>query len=111
MPAASGSISVRGNKPHAYRRGHFQYLSSRRQAPTVGINTKNHDVIGLLVRREQVTPGGINGEISRRLALGRYVLNQPQATFRPIDREHSNVVGTPVTGIKALPRGIHLELR
>ncbi len=63
-----------GHEFQAYGRGDVEDLAGGGQSSVVGVDPKNYDVVGVLIRHEQELAGGVDFEVTWRLALGGKVI-------------------------------------
>lgn len=73
------------------------------------VDAKEHDVIGILIGRQQPRAGPIKRKIARRLALGRNPFDKPRRALGVIHREHSNAVIPAIGSLNKFSRRVNLD--
>ena len=69
------------HKNDAHGFSDFNGLPGPGQLAGPGIDAEDHDAVGILVGRNQVLAGGINGETARDFAVGRLTFDEAEAAI------------------------------
>ena len=75
------------------------------------VDTKDDDVVRLLIGGEKEGPSGVDVEVAWPLTSGRLDLEQPESSPRAIDFEGRNAVVAPIRSVEKPPRRMDYHLR
>ncbi len=103
--------SLPRHKGDTNRRSHLEAPAGGRQAAVLGIDPKDDHVVRALVRGQQERSGRVNGEIPRRFALCRSVLDEGQSPRRLVDRKDRDTVMAAVRAVEEPAVRMHGDLR
>ena len=87
----------------------FDRTAGGSQRTRITINTKNGDVVGVLVGGEQKSPRRIDTEIAGSLSTGWFVLDEGKLAGLFVDGEYGNAVVTTVRAIDELAVGMDTD--
>src|SRR5271169_1125566 len=76
-----------------------------------GIDTENHDGVGVLVFYEEELTRGIHREVARFLATGREFACEAKCAIRGIDGENRNGVMAAIGSVEPFAIGMHGDFR
>src|SRR5579859_3392250 len=110
QPRKDNWRSLRRHECYRNRRRHLEYLARRSQAASLRVDTKDNNVVGVLIGCEQIRARRVNREIAWRLTLRRNVLYRGKGASGGIDSKHGNAVMPTVRGIQELTCRVHLHL-
>src|SRR5438034_11812456 len=89
-------VSLRWHEQHVYRSPHFEFLAGGAELAGFCIHLEHHDVVAVLIARNQVISARIQIETSRRLALCGNVLTGRQRSLVVIHCEDRNTIRAAV---------------
>src|SRR5438046_568625 len=102
------SVSLHRQKLHAHRRRRLGCLPCRCKPSCLLVDPEDHDVVAVLIRREQKRSGGIDAEIAWYPALRLHVLEERQRALAG-DRKNGNRVMPSIRSVQKLTGRMNLD--
>ena len=98
------SIAVAGvilllQKQNTNGRSHVVRISRRREPPVSRIYLKHHNIVRILIRRQQKLSRRVQPEVARRFALNGAVLYSRELSAARVDIENRDRVGAPIRSV------------
>ncbi len=103
-------FSLYRQKFHAHRRRRLDCLPCRCKASGLLVDPEDHNVVAVLIRREQKRSSGIDAEIAWYPALRLHVLDERQRAVSG-DREDGNRIMPPIRSVQKFTGRMNLDFR